>query len=255
MSKQRTMKPQAKPRPVDTSKSVVLAYIHPGQCSAYFVESMLATVLVDDRVERRIQTILQDWSSANVSQSRNKLTSKFLDDHTAEWLLWIDSDMSWDPYDVYRLIDSADAEKRPVVGGLCFGAMHGALFPTIYLWGETPEGKLVTYRPHEYDHGGLIPVAGTGAAFLLIHRSVLEKVRAHGFSATFPFFQEMEWQGDPVGEDLAFCLRCAQLEVPIYVNAAVKIGHHKSQLLTEALFDAQQALRATDEGLDDDKHA
>jgi GT2 family glycosyltransferase len=228
-------------------KRVVLAYIHPGQVSAYFVESMLTTVLVDDRSEQRIETILQDWSSANVSQSRNKLTSKFLDEFSADWLLWIDSDMAWDPYDVYRIIDSADPEKRPVVGGLCFGAMHGALFPTIYLWGETPEGKLVTYRPHEYPHNAMVPVVGTGAAFLLIHRSVLEKVRDHEFSKTFPFFQEMEWSGDPVGEDLAFCLRCAQLQIPVHVNTAIKIGHHKSHLLNEALFDAQQSLRETED--------
>lgn len=226
-------------------KRVVIAYIHPGQVSAYFLEGMLATVLLDQNTERRIQTVLQDWSSANVSQSRNKLTAKFLDDYDAEWLLWIDADMAWKPEDVYRLIDSADREKRPVVGGLCFGAFHDRLFPTIYLWGETETGKLVTYRPDDYPRGALLPVAATGAAFLLIHRDVLNKVRAHGFSKTFPWFQETEYQGDPVGEDLTFCLRAAQLSIPVFVNTAVRIGHHKSTVLTEDVFDAQRSSEVT----------
>lgn len=222
-------------------KRVVLAYIHPGTVSAYFLEGMLATVLLDQNTERRIQTILQDWSSANVSQSRNKLTQKFLDQYDAEWLLWIDSDMAWQPEDVYRLMDSADRESRPVVGGLCFGAFHDRLFPTIYLWGETEDGKIVTYRPENYPRDAVVPVAATGAAFLLIHRDVLHKIRAHGFSKTFPWFQETEYQGDPVGEDLTFCLRAAQLAIPVFVNTGVRIGHHKSTVLTEDVFDAQRA--------------
>lgn len=227
-------------------KRVVLAYIHPGQVSAYFLEGMLATVLLDQNTERRIQTILQDWSSANVSQSRNKLTGKFLDDYDAEWLLWIDADMAWTPDAVYRLMDAADPEKAPIVGGLCFGASHDRLFPTIYLWGQTDDEKLVTYRPADYPRDKVVPVAATGAAFLLIHRSVLHKMRAHGFSRTFPWFQETEYDGDPVGEDLTFCLRAAQLGIPVHVHTGVRIGHHKSTVLTEDVFLAQRAA-ATEE--------
>lgn len=222
-------------------KRLVIAYIHPGQVSAYFLEAMLGTVLVDDRREQRIQTILQDWSSANVSQSRNKLTAKFLDEYDAEWLLWIDADMAFTPDAVYGIMAKADPEKYPIVGGLCFGAFHDRLFPTIYLWGENPDGKLVTYRPTEYPLNQMVYVAATGAAFLLIHRSVLHKIRDHGFSKTFPWFQETEYDGDPVGEDLTFCLRAAQLGIPVFVDTSVKIGHHKSTVLTEDVFLAQRA--------------
>ena len=225
-------------------KRLVIAYIHPGQVSAYFLEGMLATALYDSRTEGRIQNILQDWSSANVSQSRNKLTAKFLDECDAEWLLWIDADMAFTPDAVYRLMDAADPVERPIVGGLCFGAAHDRLFPTIYLWGQTEAEKIVTYRPADYPRDVVAPVAATGAAFLLIHRDVLSKIRDHGFNRTFPWFQETEYDGDPVGEDLTFCLRAGQLGIPVHVHTGVRIGHHKSTVLTEDVFDAQR--RASD---------
>lgn len=222
-------------------RRLVIAYIHPGNVSSYFLEGMLGTVLFDDRHEQRVQTILQDWSSANVSQSRNKLTSKFLDEYDAEWLLWIDADMGFAPDDVYKIMSNADPVRAPIVGGLCFGGDNGALFPTIYQIAQLPSGELVTDRQWDYEADAMVQVAATGAAFLLIHRSALVKIRDAGFNKTFPFFQETEWNGRPVGEDLTFCLRAGKLGLPVWVDTRVKIGHHKSTVFTENLFRAQRA--------------
>lgn len=219
---------------------VVIAWIHPGQVSSYFLESLLTTTLVDVSrgPDRRIVNYLQDWSSANVSASRNTVTQRFLDMGAGDWLLWIDADMQWLPDAVDLLIASADPKERPIVGGLCFGMAEGGLVPTIYQWAQLDEG-LTTIRLPDYERDAVIPVAATGAAFLLIHRTALETIRARDFSKAFPFFQETEHLGKPVGEDLTFCIRAAQCGIPVHVNTAVKIGHHKSSLLTEEMFDAQ----------------
>jgi GTP cyclohydrolase I len=64
-------------------KTVALAYIHPGQVSSYFTESLLATVFYDFAQEamgnrpRRIANVYQEWSSANVSEARNSVTKRF----------------------------------------------------------------------------------------------------------------------------------------------------------------------------------
>ena len=77
------------------SDTVVIAYIHPGEVSAYFTESLLTTVLSDIAADyqgvhpRRIVNIMQEWSSANVSASRNTVTERFLDGGVGDWLLWI----------------------------------------------------------------------------------------------------------------------------------------------------------------------
>ena len=48
--------------------------------------------------------------------------------------------------------------------------------------------------------------------------------------------------GAPVGEDVTFSLRALACNIPIHVDTGVKIGHHKSTLLTEELFLSQVEL-------------
>ena len=68
-----------------------------------------------------------------MSASRNIVTQRFLDKNDADWLLWIDSDMQWSPFDDDVLLDAADPnDAGRVLGGLCFGMSMGKPFPTIY---------------------------------------------------------------------------------------------------------------------------
>ncbi len=219
--------------------STVIAFIHPGQCSAYFTTSLVGSLLYDRATSRRIVGLKNEWSSANVSQPRNNLTRQFLDETDAQWLWWIDADMAWEPEALDGLLEVADPETAPIVGGLCFGAFHDQLFPTIYQWGRDDDGELTTVRVADYPRDDVVKVAATGAAFLLIHRSALTAIRDRGFNRTFPWFQETEMNGRPVGEDLTFCIRAASLDIPVYVNTAVHVGHHKSTLLTQERYDAQ----------------
>lgn len=225
--------------------TVAIGWLHPGQVSGYFCESLVATLLWDVSQEqlgvrpRRIRNLYQEWSSANVSEPRNRIVTKFLERDDAEWLLFIDSDMAWTPEAFERLIDCADVDSRPIVGGLCFGMMAGRPAPTIYHLADL-DGQITTVRVNDYPRDELVHCAATGAAFLLIHRRVLEAMAEQQFNAGFPWFQETELRGSPVGEDITFCVRAGILGIPIHVNTAVKIGHHKSQLLTEELFDRSQ---------------
>lgn len=230
------IKPTIKARP--PAKTVTVAFIHPGTVSAYFATSMMAMLLHDQHGPRHITGLLNEWSSANVSASRNTLAATFLDEKTSDWLLFIDADMAWQHDALDQLLATADPAKAPVVGGLCFGASQDRLWPTIYQIAQA-DGRLKTVRADTYERDAMIQVAATGAAFLLIHRSVLEEIRRRKYNAAFPFFQESEMDGEPVGEDLTFCLRAGNADFSVWVNTGVKVGHHKSHLLTEELFDSQ----------------
>lgn len=216
---------------------VVIAYIHPGQVSAYFLESLLTTFLVDVSAPRprRIVNVMQDWSSANVSASRNLVTQRFLDQPHGDWLLWVDADMQWTPDALDALMAAADPDTHPILGGLCFGMATDGLFPTIYQFARI-DGRVTTVRVREYPRDEVVAVAATGAAFLLIHRSVLVAMHDAQFNTTFPWFQETELDGNPVGEDITFCIRAGILGIPVHVHTGVRIGHHKSALLTEDEF-------------------
>jgi hypothetical protein len=86
----------------------------------------------------------------------------------------------------------------------------------------------------------MFQVAGTGTACLLIHKSVFERMRdiqlptrsKPGFNSAFPWFQETEHDGGPVGEDLTFCWRAGLLGIPVYVFTGVQLGHIKDRELT-----------------------
>ena len=221
------------------SKSVAIAYIHPGQVSSYFTESLIASLFWDHQRRRRIKNIYQEWSSANVSSARNTVTERFLSRHDADWLLWIDSDMQWDPRDIDVVLDAADAKDRPIIGGLCFGMAHGSLFPTLYQFAEL-DGNLTTVRVREYERDALVRCAATGAAWLLIHRDVLQAMKDREFNAAFPWFQETQNGSEPVGEDITFCLRAGICGFPIFVHTGIRVGHHKSIVLTEQMFDAER---------------
>lgn len=238
------MSNRRKPATAKRTDKVVVAYLHPGQVSAFFCNSLLSSVLFDETHGNLIAGIVQEWSSANVSEPRNKLTGKFLDEYTADWLMWIDSDMGWEPDAIHRLVDAADPAERPIVGGLCFGGTEDALWPTMYNLGEV-DGRPVSVRAGDYPDDSMVQVTATGAAFLLVHRTALEAIRDRAFNATFPWFQETELAGMPAGEDLTFCFRAGLVGLPVFVHTGIHVGHHKSRLLTHDLFRAQQ--RAAEE--------
>lgn len=236
-----------KPHVVTNDERVVIAYIHPGQTSGYFTQSLVNMLMFDQATGRHVVGCLNEWSSANVSASRNSLTGRFLDEHDAQWLLWIDADMAFEHDALPRLLASADAATRPIVGGLCFGAAFGALFPTIYQFVRRDDGGISTIRLNDFPDDALVGCAATGAAFLLIHRTVLEAMREKAFNVAFPWFQETELGGQPAGEDITFCIRAGICGFPVHVDTAVKVGHHKSTLLDYDQFRAQQALTGGDD--------
>lgn len=228
------------------SRSVVLAFIHPGQCSAFFTVSLAATIRADAIGPRRIEDVLQTYSSANVSEARNLLVDRFLDECRADWLWFVDADMQWAPDALDTLLEVADPQRAPVVGGLCFGLADDELFPTLYDAAQNEHGDLVFVRRGDYPDNAMVQVSATGAAFLLVHRSVLLAIRETIGDKAFPYFRETTTGGDRpriVGEDLTFCVRAAQCGFPTHVHTGVEVGHHKSQLLTASVFAAQRSRR------------
>jgi hypothetical protein len=221
--------------------------------------SLLATVTRDVAFHRRILgsprsgAVIQHYSSANVAHARNECVRDFLDGTEADWLWFVDSDMSWEEDAFERLLAHADAEKAPIVGALCFTTARdedGAprLVPTMYGWTENPGGGVDFYRYLDFDDDVMLQVGATGAAFMLIHRSVLVAMREAAeqgrpsFSKTFPWFQETELAGKPCGEDITFCARAGMLGFPVWVHTGVDVGHHKDRILNREGFRAQQAV-------------
>lgn len=242
-----------------TDGSVVVGYLDAGKWSACFGLSYRDLVMNDMLTTQRIvreggRDLRGVVGTMGVAAGRNRIARDFLDHTDGEWLWFIDTDMGFAPDTVDRLVKSADAQLRPVMGGLCFaikrlkrGDFYAERFritPTVYEYLELEDE--VGFRPIlDYARGQVVQVAGTGAACLLIHRRALEVVRGRYGDAWFdPIVHPTGDKGRPrtFSEDLSFCVRLASVGVPVHVDTSVKTTHEKGGVfLDEDTFDLQQA--------------
>jgi hypothetical protein len=213
---------------------------------AEFTNSLVGTLAWDmmrEPEQRQLAGIRGYRAGVNIAGPRNQIVRDFLEHpERGDWLLQIDSDMTWSPDAVEQMLAVADPEETPIVGGLCFGATDGHLWPTLYELTEGDEGPYLVRRPlAESEIGSLVRVTATGGAFLMVHRRVFETIRDKGLgTAAWPWFQEAELSGGPLGEDLTFCLRAGMAGFPVHVATGVHIGHVKPTLLGPGRFVAQQ---------------
>lgn len=191
------------------------------------------------------------YGTDGLSQARNKAVRHFLDDGSADWLWWVDTDMGFGPDTVDRLFEAAHPTDRPIVGGLCFfnreegtdgmGGYRTTVVPTIYDWTHTGDGEMGWKIRWKYPPNALTRVGGTGAACILIHRSVFEKIAEHPENGAWYDRVPNTTTGQLIGEDLSFCLRAGALGIPVHIHTGVPTTHFKTVWLQEEHY-AQQIL-------------
>lgn len=231
---------------------VQIAYLHNEHVSHSWHESMRGMLDYDLAHGQRLarKPLNLRCGSGILAHVRNYATRLFLDKTPHEWLLFVDTDMGFPPDAPHRLLEAADPAQRPVMGALCFAAMEAAydgmggwrrtIVPTMYKIGKKSDGAEPTfcyYGPYEDDT--VTPVAGTGAAFLLIHRSALDKLRADVGNHWFDMMYDHE--DDIVGEDIAFCGRLLRAGITPYVHTGVKTTHHKEAWISELDYVLQES--------------
>lgn len=241
--------------------TVVVGYLDDGHWSACFGLSYRDLLLHDMMGSNRIireggKELRQLCGTGGIVAGRNKVTEQFLDATDGEWLWFIDTDMGFGADTVDRLVGYADQYRKPVVGGLCFkltrqarGEFHAEKWmiqPTVYDLLEV-DGEIGFLPRMGYERDTVVPAAGTGAACLLIHRRVLERVRAeHGDVWFDPITHPTGLKGKPrtFSEDLSFCVRLQSVDVPVHVATGVRTCHEKGGVfLDEDAFDRQQAAK------------
>lgn len=169
-------------------------------------------------------------------------------DSGADYLMFIDSDMVFEPNYVEMLL----AHDKDVVGGLCVKRVP-PYTSTIYFYREE-EGSYVpldSADPNAVILNALIPCDGTGTAFVLIKMSVFDGMEEPYFSMPPIGWMEvveaarevnkevtkdsqkalsdaLEFQdgiNSSCGEDLFFCNRLRQKGVEVFVDTGVLVGH------------------------------
>jgi GT2 family glycosyltransferase len=222
---------------------ITIAWCHPGHVNGAFMESVINLLWADANRKLGDQRILREGiryismkSGPRIGHARNECVRGFLKNPKSEWLWMLDTDMKFEPDTLDKLLDIADPDQRPVVGALCFGGGNGTPFPTMYRLVDPAEnGGNVIECMLEWQPGSIVQVDATGAACLLIHRSVLEKMAAQ-FPEPAPWFAEMVYKRYEFGEDWGFCMRLGVLGIPLFVHTGASIGHMKEVEVNEQMF-------------------
>lgn len=192
-------------------------------------------------------------SGVHVPTARCNIVRSFLTAPSKpEWLWMIDTDATFGDDILERLLESADAKTRPIVGALAFGvrvakdeagndlrnsvgASPLELFPTLYVWDAEGVSCINMYPPDQ-----MVQVNATGAHCLLIHRSVLADSRWADDKHPLPWFRVGVRNSEEVSEDQFFCIKAQSLGYPVWVDTAAKTGHVKTFIADEQLYLAQQ---------------
>lgn len=211
-------------------RDVVVSYVRGKRVHGEFMECLLRL----QGTEPRVAEIYGRISGPAVALMRNLLVVHFLYETDADWLWMVDTDMTFEPDIVARLIRSANPDTKPVVGGLCFaeGDYGGPMKPTLY------NGDLLDEVVLDYRRDAMNRVGGTGGACLLMHRKAL---MAFDREAPMPWFADEIVDGLHISEDKTFCRRLRALGIPLWVDTSVKLGHLKELALTEERYLAERA--------------
>lgn len=226
--------------------------LHPRGHEVDFWVSLMALRDYDRTFGKRLDAgpgwLIANRNSGNVAIARNHIVKVFLEQCDTDWLWFIDTDQTFDPDLLERMIASADPVERPILSALIM-AERDKSYPIspacIGFDDSTPP------NPCTYDG---IPAAqhwnvgATGSGCVLIHRSVLAAMWEQYKDHPFPFFEYARWERQMpdgsivpgvLGEDYTFALRAAHLGFSCWVDTTIEAGHIKSRTLTSADFYAQ----------------
>jgi hypothetical protein len=103
-----------------------------------------------------------------------------------------------------------------------------------FRWLQLENGQNGFQPIWDYPKDAVIPVAGTGSACIVIHRSVFERVQANeGGKPSWYNRLTNPTTAQLIGEDLSFCYRVASLGIPMFVDTGTKTTHLKPIWLQE----------------------
>ncbi|MFE6846555.1 glycosyltransferase family 2 protein [Streptomyces sp. NPDC057686] len=215
---------------------VVAAYLHPDTVSHSFMDSMWRVAMHEAGLGRSFDRFAVRSGPMTIPEARNLTVSTFLGSD-AEFLWCVDSDMGFADDVLERLVGFC-GPTTPVVGAFCFGQFSGdpdgmggykrSAVPTLYEWNG--RGGLTLDPDRVFPADEMVQVGGTGAACLILHRSVLERMQGKYGNRWFTRIVK-DNGGTTVGEDLSFCYRLREMGVPVFVHTGIRTTHHKSVFL------------------------
>jgi len=185
----------------------------------------LGKALVRNNIDHGLLTLA---NSSLITQARSKIANFFVNNTEHEYLLFLDSDIGFEPQDVIKLL----SHQVPIVSGA-------------YPMKIIPERYCIDVSQPEQRQGDLLKINGNGMGFVLIHRQVfldiakqypgLKYVPSDYHSDTphtsaemnnsYHYFAEHKSQNGFMSEDKSFFYRASQVGYNIWLDTSIRLNH------------------------------
>ena len=222
---------------------VALGTPYGGSVTAPFYEAVLALQVHElSKAEPLLQYRLPK-QGLYVDQNRNEIAARFWERTDADWLLQVDSDISFPPTLVETMVELAGKDKKVLAASVPLGPP----LPSCGLLYTDVPGIWRFLEPEELTREG-VEVQGLATAVMMAHREVFDAVAdkfGQCWFLTAPPIPRLDddrsraaWASEdgPLrdrkfiakGEDLSFCIRAAEVGFAIWCAYVPGLKHFKA---------------------------
>lgn len=185
----------------------------------------LGKLLVRSNIEHGIMTVANE---SLITHGRSRIANFFMNNTEFEYLFCLDADVAFNPEDMLKLY----SYQKPVVS---------ASYPMKTL---PLRHCYEVYNPVKLC-GNLIKIGGIGMGFVMIHRSVFEKLNRYyselkyfpglnnsnypitekEYHNSYHYFAEMNKEGKYLGEDMSFFHRLTDIGYDVWLDTSIELQH------------------------------
>ena len=185
----------------------------------------LGKLLVRNQIEHGIMTVANE---SLITHGRSRIANFFVNNTEFEYLCCLDADVAFSPEDMLKLY----SYQKPIVS---------ASYPMKTL---PLRHCYELYNPVKLC-GNLVKIGGIGMGFVLIHRSVFEKLNKHyselkyfpglnnsnypitegEYHNSYHYFAEMNKEGKYLGEDMSFFHRVSDIGYDVWMDTSIELQH------------------------------
>jgi hypothetical protein len=213
---------------IKDTETVTIGWCDNGMADGKFAEGLLGVTLAAPANGMKISHSVR-VAGNQIARQRQRLLDHWYDNNLSDWLFWVDSDIVLNLDALYLLWHTADAEKYPIVSGVYFiskepEGMTMRPFACIF---KDLDDKSIQYM-HPLPEMQLVECDLAGFGILMMHRSVVEKMRKELSSKAF--FTEEHGDGNDdnfVGEDIVFFRKMKQAGIQLHAHTGALVQHMK----------------------------
>ena len=213
--------------PHSSKETVALAWCDGGLVDGRFMDGLLLAIMNAPKIGMRVVNKIR-VNGNQIGRQRQVLFDNWADVTKTDWLLWVDSDIVVTPDSLKLIWDSADKVSRPVVSGTYFVSKENerSLMQPIPALFKEGSNKHELQIIHPLPKNELIKVDSAGFGFLLMHKSIVPKLRE--VSPNYSLFAEEEGVGDKyISEDIVFFRKLKATGIDLYAHTGAVVQHMK----------------------------